>query len=71
MTASLQVKNDRYQVVLMFKQNGKFKHKWVSTRLPAKKGNKRKAEQFMKDLLAKEEAKLEQGQIEKTPAQVK
>ena len=69
MTASLQVKNDRYQVVLTFKQNGKYKHKWVSTRLPAKKGNKRKAEQFMKDLLAKEEAKLEQGQIEKTPAQ--
>lgn len=69
MTASLQVKNDRYQVVLTFKQNGRYKHKWVSTRLPAKKGNKRKAEQFMKDLLAKEEAKLEQGQIEKTPAQ--
>lgn len=69
MTASLQVKNDRYQVVLTFKQNGKYKHKWVSTKLPAKKGNKRKAEQFMKNLLAKEEAELEQGQIEKTPAQ--
>lgn len=69
MTACLQVKNDRYQVILTFKQNGKYKHRWVSTRLPAKKGNKRKAEQFMKDLLEKEEDRLEQVQRDRVPAQ--
>lgn len=58
MTASLQTKNNKFYVVLNLTQNGKRKQKWVSTGLNVK-GNKKKAEQFMRELLAKETALTE------------
>ncbi len=42
-TGSLQIKNKIYQAVLSFKQNNKWKTKWVSTKIPAVKGNKKLA----------------------------
>ena len=43
-TASLQIKNNIYQVVLNYKDiNGKRKQKWVSTGLSEKGNNKRLA----------------------------
>ncbi len=53
MTASLQVKCNKFYVVLNSVQNGKRKIKWICTGLTVK-GNKKKAEQFMRELLAKE-----------------
>lgn len=58
MTASLQVKCNKFYVVLNSTQNGKRKIKWVCTGLTVK-GNKKKAEQFMRELLAKETALTE------------
>ena len=43
MTGSLQIKNNKYYIVLNDYVNGKRKQKWVKTELPIK-GNKRKAE---------------------------
>ena len=52
-TASLQVKNNIYQVVLNYKDiNGKRKQKWVSTGLSEKGNNKRLANQKMQEILA-------------------
>lgn len=52
-TASLQIKNNIYQVVLNYKDiNGKRKQKWVSTGLTAKGNNKRLANQKMQEILA-------------------
>ena len=50
-TASLQIKNNIYQVVLNYKDiNGKRKQKWVSTGIKVARGNKRlalqKAEEY-------------------------
>ena len=45
MTGSLQIKNDKFYMVLNSTENGKRKQKWISTGLPVK-GNKRKAEQM-------------------------
>ena len=42
-TGCLQIKNDKYYVMLNLKVNGKRKPKWISTGLPVR-GNKRKAE---------------------------
>ena len=51
-TASLQVKNNIYQVVLNYKDiNGKRKQKWVSTGLSEKGNNKREANQKMQEIL--------------------
>lgn len=50
MTGSLQVKNDKFYMVLNLVENGKRKSKWVSTGLPVK-GNKRKAELMLRELL--------------------
>ena len=51
-TASLQVKNNIYQVVLNYKDiNGKRKQKWVSTGLTEKGNNKRLANQKMQEIL--------------------
>ena len=51
-TASLQIKNNIYQVVLNYKDiNGKRKQKWVSTGLTAKGNNKRLANQKMQEIL--------------------
>ena len=52
-TASLQIKNNIYQVVLNYKDiNGKRKQKWVSTGLSQKGNNKRLANQKMQEILA-------------------
>lgn len=51
MTGSLQVKSDKYYAVLNFKdQNGKRVQKWICLHLSVK-GNKRKAEAMLRDLL--------------------
>lgn len=52
-TASLQIKNNIYQVVLNYKDiNGKRKQKWVSTGLSEKGNNKRLANQKMQEILS-------------------
>lgn len=55
MTGSLQVKNDKFYIVLNLTDNGKRKQKWIATGLYAK-GNKRKAEKLLRDTLTKYEA---------------
>lgn len=60
MTGCLQVKKDMFYMVLNTYENGKRKQKWLSTGLPVK-GNKRKAEQMLRDTLHKQE--LAQGII--------
>ena len=57
MTGSLQVKNGKYYMVLNSTENGKRKQKWISTGLP-EKGNKRKAEQMLREKLTEEEYAL-------------
>lgn len=52
MTGCLQIKNDTYYIVLSITENGKRKRPWIPTGLPAK-GNKRKAEQLLRDELRK------------------
>ena len=54
MTGSLTVKNGKYYAVLNIYENGKRKKKWINSGLP-EKGNKRKAEQFLRDKLAEHE----------------
>ena len=54
MSGSLQIKNGKYYAVISYKnEQGKHKQKWVNTNLEAK-GNKRKAEDFLNKLLAKD-----------------
>jgi integrase len=63
MTGSLQEKNGMYQMVINTKDtNGKRKQKWISTGLTIK-GNKRKAEQQLKEFLTEH---AETGYIEPT-----
>lgn len=50
MTGSLQVKNDKFYIIVNMKENGKRKQKWISTGLDVK-GNKRKAEQLLRETL--------------------
>ena len=54
MTGSLQVKNDKFYMIINLKENGKRKQKWVSTGLEVK-GNKRKAEQMLREFLTSQE----------------
>lgn len=57
MTGSLQVKNGKYYAVInLTDTNGKRKQKWISTGLEIK-GNKKRAEQFLRDKLKEYEAK--------------
>lgn len=51
MTGSLTVKNGKYYAVLNVYENGKRKKKWINSELP-EKGNKRRAEQFLREKLA-------------------
>lgn len=62
MTGSLQLKNGKYYMVLNSTENGKRKQKWISTGLP-QKGNKRKAEQMLREMLQS----YETGQKKATP----
>lgn len=50
MTGSLQIKNGKFYMVINTYENGKRKMKWVATGL-SEKGNKRKAEQMLRDTL--------------------
>lgn len=50
MTGSLQIKNDKYYLVLNLTQQGKRRQKWISTGLPVK-GNKRRAAQLLQETL--------------------
>lgn len=54
MTGSLTVKNGKYYAVLNVYENGKRKKKWICTDL-LEKGNKRKAELFLREKLAEYE----------------
>lgn len=54
MTGCLQIKKDMYYIVLNTYENGKRKQKWLSTGLPVK-GNKRKADQLLRETLHKYE----------------
>lgn len=56
MTGSLAVKRGKYYAVINIYENGKRKQKWVGSDLP-EKGNKRRAEQFLRDTLAEYERK--------------
>ena len=54
MTGSLTVKNGKYYAVLNVYENGKRKKKWICSGLP-EKGNKRKAEAFLREKIAEYE----------------
>ncbi len=56
MTGSLQEKNGKFYMVINTKKNGKRKMKWIATGLPVK-GNKRKAEQMLRETLQAYETK--------------
>lgn len=60
MTGCLQVKKDMYYMVLNTYENGKRKQKWLSTGLPVK-GNKRKAEELLREKL--HEYELNSGMV--------
>ena len=53
MTGSLQIKSGKFYMVLNSAEKGKRKQRWISTGLPVK-GNKRNAEQMLRERLAKE-----------------
>ena len=50
MTGCLQVKNGKFYIVLSINESGKRKRPWIPTGLPVK-GNKRKAEQLLREKL--------------------
>ncbi len=54
MTGSLTIKNGKYYAILNIYENGTRKKKWINSGLP-EKGNKRKAEQFLREKLAEYE----------------
>ncbi len=56
MTGSLTIKNGKYYAVLNVYENGKRKKKWICTDLP-EKGNKRRAEQFLRNIIIEYERK--------------
>lgn len=56
MTGSLATKNGKYYVVLNLYVNGKRKKKWIGTNL-AEKGNRRKAEQILREKIMEYERK--------------
>lgn len=64
MTGSLQIKNDKYYVVLnTYNELGQRKRKWISTELEVK-GNKKKAQKFLRDILAKyDDLNIEQNDV--------
>lgn len=56
MTGCLKIKNDTYYAVSNLKEGGKYKQKWISTKLKVK-SNKRKATEILNELLAHYEEK--------------
>ena len=68
MTGSLQIKNNKYYLVLNLYRNGKRKVKWINTDLPVK-GNKTKAQKLLRETLKQyeeEEARL--AELQDSPA---
>lgn len=63
-TGSLQIKNKIYQAVLSFKKDNKWKTKWVSTKIKAIKGNKKKAENVLEIIRAKFQKEINNDNIE-------
>lgn len=49
-TGSLQIKNNKYQAVLSYKLDNKWKTKWISTKVPAVKGNKKIANAKLEEI---------------------
>ena len=60
MTGSLTVKGGKYYAVLNIYENGKRKPKWINSGFP-EKGNKRKAEAFLREKIAEYERLLAWG----------
>jgi len=56
MTASLTIKKGYYYVVANIYKDGKRKKKWVSTGIPAEKGNKRRADVRLREVLTELES---------------
>ena len=63
-TGSLQIKNKIYQAVLSFKKDGKWKTKWVSTKVKAVKGNKKKAENELENIRTKFQEEINSDNID-------
>lgn len=63
-TGSLQIKNKIYQAVLSFKQNNKWKTKWVSTKIPAVKGNKKLANSKLEEIRSKFQEEINSESID-------
>ena len=68
MTGSLQIKNNKYYLVLNLYRNGKRKVKWINTDLPVK-GNKTKAQKLLRETLKQYEEEQQHWQeLENSPA---
>ncbi len=50
--ATLQTKNGMYYCVISYKENGKWKLKWKTTKILAKQGNKKKAKETFPKIIA-------------------
>jgi integrase len=63
-TGSLQIKNKIYQAVLSYKQDNKWKTKWVSTKIPAVKGNKKQAQAKLEEIRLQFQEEINSDNIE-------
>ena len=63
-TGSLQIKNKIYQAVLSFKKDGKWKTKWVSTKVKAVKGNKKQAQAKLEEIRLQFQEEINNDNIE-------
>lgn len=63
-TGSLHIRNNRYQAVLSFCQDGTWKTKWKSTRVKAIKGNKKKAEARLVEIIDNFKEEINNDNIE-------
>lgn len=63
-TGSLQIRNNIYQAVLSFKKDGKWKTKWVSTKIKSVKGNKKKAEAELEKIRVNFQEEVNSNNIE-------
>ena len=69
-TGSLQIRNKIYQAVLSFKQNNKWKTKWVSTKVPAVKGNKKLANAKLEEIRLKFQEEINSESIERAVTKI-
>ena len=63
-TGSLQIQNKIYQAVLSYKQDNKWKTKWVSTKIPAVKGNKKQAQAKLEEIRIQFQEEINSDNIE-------